>query len=650
MQFVIRLTDSIRGRLRMVTGTVGTLLVLSGVVGWWSAHRLGAATRETLASVRLAAELSTEFAATIAQEIQAAHHYVDARGPFDLAEFQRLSFAAHGISSRMNRAVGQSADETALIARIDQQLALAETFYARAHRLIDLGRGNEGRREGERATPVIQGVLTDLQQLGRLTAQKVATVSGRLEQETQRQRWQLGAFLVGFLLIAVVVSRIVGASISMPLAPLVAHAQRLSQGDLSARTPPAPLPREFRVLADAMNRAAASLSELAEKEALLRQGEKHTAVGQLVSGVAHELNNPLGAVLLQVENILDEHPDHPQAKELEEIRSHATRARRTVRDLLSFVRDRHAAHEPVAPASLIEHALRGIEAQLRRMDVRVDLAIPPGLPRLLVDRIGTEQVVTNLVLNAGQAAGAGGTVRVIARRTEEGCEIVVEDSGPGIRPEILPRIFEPFFTTRGEGEGTGLGLSAALGIVEQHGGTLRAENGERGSGVGARFIVNLPRAYDTAEWPVPEPGADVPPTPNLAAPAEPAAARPRVLIVDAEATARATLRRYFTRRQWRVDEARGGDEALMLITPGIAPDFALILADLQTAGAPGIALHDRLRAEQPALLERLVILTGDAAPPGAREFLARTHCSVLRKPVDQLELDALVRKMAPTHA
>lgn len=143
--------------------------------------------------------------------------------------------------------------------------------------------------------------------------------------------------------------------------------------------------------------------------------------------------------------------------------------------------------------------------------------------------------------------------------------------------------------------------------------------------------------------------ADLPSTPSLAAPAEPAA-RPRVLIVDAQATARATLRRYFTRRQWRVDEARGGDEALMLIAPGVAPDFALILADLQTPGAPGIALHDRLRAEQPALLERLVILTGDSAPPGAREFLAHTHCSALRKPVDQLELDALVRKMAPTHA
>ncbi|HYJ80931.1 MAG TPA: ATP-binding protein [Longimicrobiaceae bacterium] len=491
--------DTIHGRLRLVTGTVGALLVLSSGVGWWTTQRLTDNIRAALAAVEHETALSTRFAGSIALQVQAANRYLDTRDPAARAEFERLGATAHRIHRQLSREVGQTTEELALIARIDQQLSRAEALYARAHRLADLGRTASARAEQERAAPVVQATLADVERLGSLTARKVAGISARLQSDAVREGWQLVGLLLGAILIAVAVSRLVAGSISESLRLLVEHSERLSRGDLSARIPPARLPGEFRVLAASMNQAAAALEDLTAAESALHQAEKFAALGQLVSGVAHELNAPLAGALLETDKLLDAGPEPAERAALGEIRSRLLRSRRIIRDMLSFVKDRHAANEPVTPDALIDRALRAVEPQLREAGVKVRRTVPARLPLLMADRVGIEQALSNLLLNGAQAAGAGGTVHVAARTVDDWCEIMVEDNGPGIPPELLPRIFEPFFTTRAPGEGTGLGLSAALGVVEQHWGRLRAEN--RADHRGARFVMALPCTWDGSETP-----------------------------------------------------------------------------------------------------------------------------------------------------
>ncbi len=393
--------------------------------------------------------------------------------------------------------------------------------------------------------------------------------------------------------------------------------------------------------------------ERAELQERIADAERVESLGKLVSGVAHELNNPLAAILNFTEDLLADPRPEEERIALEVIQAQALRSRTIVRDLLTFVRkgDRRPRRLE-RPGPILETLVRAARPALTDQGVSLTVDIADGDTPLMLDRAGFEQVVTNLVTNGGHAAGPGGAVRLVARRDKEGYEVVVEDNGAGIKPENLGRIFEPFFTTKPTGQGVGLGLSVSLGIVQAHGGQLLAENRGAAAGGGARFILWIPVAHVTptesvaavdVDPPAPPPRVKTPPGEIPAALASPLPARrPSFLIVDDEDSIRHALRRYFERRGWVVDEAADGTEALVKVSrPDAALLYDVILCDLRMPGLSGRELYERLQATAPKLAARLVLSTGDSSGEDVSEFLSTVAVPVLEKPFELTELERL---------
>ena len=235
-----------------------------------------------------------------------------------------------------------------------------------------------------------------------------------------------------------------------------------------------------------------NITPLRTAEQALRQSEKLAALGQLVSGVAHELNNPLAAILHFVEDLLDDERVAGDLEALSVIRDQARRSRKIVRDLLSFVRFRDAARVRVHLVDALARSVRALQPTVEEIGGRLIAELPEAPVFGNTDPAGLQQIVTNLVVNAAQASGRGGLVRLHATVVEDELMVVVEDTGPGIPAADMGRIFEPFFTTKPVGEGTGLGLSVTLGVVQQLGGRISVENRGSDEGRGARFTVALP--------------------------------------------------------------------------------------------------------------------------------------------------------------
>lgn len=233
------------------------------------------------------------------------------------------------------------------------------------------------------------------------------------------------------------------------------------------------------------------VTRVRETERALRHAEKLASIGQVISGVAHELNNPLSAILLFAEDLLavDRAPEESEALTI--ITQQARRSRAIVRDLLSFVRSRDVTRAPICPIEISDRIGRTLQPQLDEIGVSLRIDVQAVDP-IHVDHAGVEQVITNLVMNAAQATGRGGNVWIRGRADRDAYQFEVVDDGPGIPLAALPKIFEPFYTTKPMGHGTGLGLSVSLGIVQQHGGTILAENRDPADGPGARLIVRLP--------------------------------------------------------------------------------------------------------------------------------------------------------------
>jgi PAS domain S-box-containing protein len=375
----------------------------------------------------------------------------------------------------------------------------------------------------------------------------------------------------------------------------------------------------------------------------LAQAARLETVGRMVSGVAHELNNPLTAITAFAQDMLLGARSDEDREALTVIVQQAQRCRVIVGDLLIFARSKRDERRRVAPAELVGRVARVFERDSARHGVRFAVDVAPNLPPVDIDTVGIEQVLTNLLTNAFQAAPSGGTVDLKVRPDGERLEMVVEDDGPGIPAEAMPRLFEPFYTTKAPGQGTGLGLSVSHAIVEQHGGSIEAEN-RRDRPSGARFTVKLPFVDRRAGVAAPR---DAERTPPAGSPA--VTARRTILVIDDEPAIRSAVRRALERRGWTVDEAGDGAEAqLLLEVGGRLAGYDAIVSDLRMPGTSGVELYRWLETTYPEALGRLVVITGDTASPEVARFLATVEVPCLQKPFDMRSLlEVLERITAP---
>src|SRR5713226_1319139 len=284
------------------------------------------------------------------------------------------------------------------------------------------------------------------------------------------------------------------------------------------------------------------VTDLKRLEEQLIQAEKLAAMGQMLAGVAHELNNPLTAILGVTELLRErEGADDSTKRQLELTYRQARRAARIVQNLLEFSRPASPHKKSLDVNSLVERTLQLHEHSLRRNNIEVEFRPEPGLPAVIGDANQLIQVFLNLVTNAEQAIREvrdSGRIQVRITSNANRVRVTVQDDGIGIRPEALPRIFDPFYTTKRPGGGTGLGLSICMSIIREHGGNIEAETLPAG---GTAFTVSLPIAVAQPPGPLPAP-ADVRDVPREAVrPAAELLKDRTVLVLDDEESIRMLL-------------------------------------------------------------------------------------------------------------
>jgi signal transduction histidine kinase len=353
----------------------------------------------------------------------------------------------------------------------------------------------------------------------------------------------------------------------------------------------------------------------------LLQAEKLAALGQTVSGVAHELNNPLATILTWAERLAQRPADDDTRRGLDVIFAESERAARIVRSLLTFARKRHTTRSMVDLNSVIRETLALRAYEQRVTNIAVIDALAAGLPPVFADAHQLQQVLLNLVINAEQAmlsANGRGTLVVRTWHDAERDAVVFEvnDDGPGVAPDLKSKVFDPFFTTKEVGKGTGLGLTVAYAIIQEHGGRIWIESRNGG---GASFFVQLPTGEtDTLEpVAVPVPAATVR---NVGA---------SVLLVEDEPALAAAVAEGLKDAGFVVERAGDGEEALARVR---ARTYDLIVCDLKMPRVDGIEFYRTIAAANPLLTRRVVFVTGDVVGTEAERFLEETGCRWLAKP------------------
>ena len=365
------------------------------------------------------------------------------------------------------------------------------------------------------------------------------------------------------------------------------------------------------------------VTDLRRAEKGLAQAERLSSLGEVVAGVAHELNNPLSAVLGYAQLLQPGTGRDDLERDLSRIVESARRCQKIVVNLLSFARKHPTKKMPQDLNACVRKVIELKTYHLRSSKIEVALDLAEPLPPAMFDFHQIEQVILNLVNNAEQAiAGTGRPGRVVVRTSATLDEVMieVEDDGPGIPSGVRHRVFDPFFTTKEVGAGTGLGLSVSYGIVQEHHGRIELRPDRPGGG--ASFVLAIPRAEGAL---VQEAVSNVP-----EASLKPLLGR-RVLVAEDEPLVLDLFSRVLEQIGATVTLAHDGEEAWSRI---LETDFDLVVADLRMPNLDGRALYERVVEEKPSMVRRFVFATGDLVRQESLKFLEGLPNRILAKPLD----------------
>ena len=374
-----------------------------------------------------------------------------------------------------------------------------------------------------------------------------------------------------------------------------------------------------------------SAAELARQREALYQREKLAALGSLLAGVAHELNNPLSVVVARAV-LLEEQGDSATRAAAVKIRTAAERCARIVRTFLAMARQQQPERGPVAINEVVTAALDIAAYAVRTSGVEITLDLAPGIPLILADTDQLHKVMLNLVINAQQSLQERPAPRRIRIRSGYDAasfdvHVSVADNGPGVPAHLRARIFDPYFTTKPIGIGTGVGLAVSLGIVEAHGGTLTLDCPAEG---GVVFTMTLPAG-----------GVDAAAVDTTAQPAR-LERQSAILIVDDEADIREALSEILIGAHHRVVTATSGHDALQRMA---SEHFDAILTDIRMPDLDGRALFQEIEKRWPGRANRVVFVTGDTLASALREFVSSSGRPVIEKPFLPSEVRRVIAEL-----
>jgi len=393
----------------------------------------------------------------------------------------------------------------------------------------------------------------------------------------------------------------------------------------------------------------ASARDITDQQRLqqqLIQSERLAAMGQMIAGVAHELNNPLTAILGVTELLRDQSSEESSRRQLDLAHRQARRAAHIVQSLLVFSRPSTPRNTLLHLPDLLQRTLQLHEHSLRANHIHVDLAARPDLPTVLGDPNQLTQVFLNLIVNAEQAireVRERGTLRIRLGVVGERVLITFQDDGVGIRRETLPRIFDPFFTTKRPGRGTGLGLSICMAIVREHNGDISAQPLPDGGSV---FTVSLPVCTEPVV--IAEPVAPSAATRLEMTPAARPLAQKKILVIDDEESILELVSDSLGARGCAVDRAPSSEHALALAGRN---SYDVILCDLNLESesgkhVSGFDLHDQIqRKQRSGARPQFIFMTGDLVDAAISEQAGRAGNRFLQKPFRMTELLALLNEL-----
>jgi two-component system NtrC family sensor kinase len=365
----------------------------------------------------------------------------------------------------------------------------------------------------------------------------------------------------------------------------------------------------------------------------LAQSEKLAALGQTMSGVAHELNNPLATILACAERLASRRLDELTRRDLDAIHNAAERAARIVRNLQTFVRKRHTTRTTVDINQVVRETLALRAYEQRIANVVILEALAAGIPPVFADPHQLQQIVLNLVINAEQAMlGAHGRGTLILRSWQDldrdAVMLEVCDDGPGVPEEVQTKIFDPFFTTKAVGQGTGLGLTVAYAIAQEHGGRLSVRSSP---GRGASFLLELPASGSAVRLADPPPPKALPDVPRGT----------RVLVIEDEDALGDAVAAALADVGFTPDRAADGRQALEKVRER---HYDVIVCDLKMPRMDGMAFFRAVSDTMPQIARRLIFVTGDVAGTEAEHFLEESGCRWVPKPFRLRELVRAARE------